>query len=317
MSTQVNPANKTSAATGAPVVIVGVDGSAHNRAAVTWARNEAEDLGGRLVLVGATPDHVIPVRGYSLDFPIDFFDNETRDMLEHVREELGASEDDVSMLIGSGGARPVLLRAAKEADMLVVGKRGLGAAKRMVVGSNSISVAGRSPVPVVIVPDAWNPADRKAAPIVVGLDGSDLDDAVLTYGFERAVRLVVPLLAIHAWHLPATYAWSPDDIERWESGAKEQLDSSLTASREKYPEVEVITLSQDANAGMAILDAAAVAQLVVLGRHTGPRHLGGFHLGSTTRAVLHYAECPVAVIPAPSRHPLADVEDLEAREPEL
>ncbi|MFY9916097.1 MAG: universal stress protein [Nocardioidaceae bacterium] len=317
MSTQVNPANKTSAVAGAPVVIVGVDGSAHNRAAVTWARNEAEDLGGRLVLVGATPDHVIPVRGYSLDFPIDFFENETRDTLEHVREELGADEDDVSMLIGSGGARPVLLRAAKEADVLVVGKRGLGAAKRMVVGSNSISVAGRSPVAVVIVPDAWSPADRKAAPIVVGLDGSDLDEAVLTYGFERAVRLAVPLLAIHAWHLPATYAWSPDDIARWESEAKEQLDSSLTAAREKYPEVEVITLSQDANAAMAILDAAAVAQLVVLGRHTGPHHLGGFHLGSTTRAVLHYAECPVAVIPSSSRHPLADVEDLEADQPEF
>ncbi len=317
MSTQVNPANKTSAVTGTPVVIVGVDGSAHNRAAVTWARNEAEDLGGRLVLVGATPDHVIPVRGYSLDFPIDFFENETRDTLEHVREELGADEDDVSMLIGSGGARSVLLRAAKQGDMLVVGKRGLGAAKRMVVGSNSISVAGRSPVPVVVVPDAWNPTGRKAAPIVVGLDGSDLDEAVLTYGFERAVRLAVPLLAIHAWHLPATYAWSPDDIKHWESEAKERLDSSLTAAREKYPEVEVITLSQDANAAMAILDAAAVAQLVVLGRHTGPHHLGGFHLGSTTRAVLHYSECPVAVIPSSSRYPLADVEDLEADEPEL
>ncbi len=317
MSTQVNRANETSPSTGVPVVIVGVDGSAHNRAAVTWARNEAEDLGGRLVLVGATPDHVIPVRGYSLDFPIDFFENETRDTLEHVREELDADEDAVSLMIGSGGTRPVLLRAAKEADVLVVGKRGLGAAKRMVVGSNSISVAGRSPVPAVVVPDAWNPAERKEAPIVVGLDGSALDEVVLRYGFERAVRLAVPVLAIHAWHLPATYAWSPDDIARWEDEAKQQLEVSLRTVRTRYPEVEVITLSQDANAAMAILDAADVAQLVVLGRHTGPRHLGGFHLGSTTRAVLHYSECPVAVIPSPSRGRWADVEDHEADQHEL
>lgn len=317
MSTQVNPAKKTSEKTGPPVVVVGVDGSAHNRAAVTWARNESEDLGGRLVLVGATPPRVVPVRGYAMDLPVDFFDNETRDTLERVREELGADEDDVSLLIGSGGTRPVLLRAAKEADVLVVGQRGLGAAKRMVVGSNSISVAGRSSVPVIVVPDAWNPTDRRAAPVVVGLDGSALDDVVLTYGFERAVRLAVPLLAIHAWHLPATYAWSPEDIERWDNEAKQQLESSLTSWREKYPEVEVITLSQDANAAMAILDAAAVAQLVVLGRHTGPHHLGGFHLGSATRAVLHYAECPVAVIPSPSQHPSADVDELEDDQPEF
>ena len=300
MSTQVNPAKKTSAVTGTPVVVVGVDGSAHNRAAVAWACNEAEDRGGRLVLVGATPDHVIPVRGYSLDFPIDSFENDTRETLERVREELGADEDDVSVLIGSGGTRPVLLRAAKEADVLVLGKRGLGAVKRMVVGSNSISVAGRSSVPVVIVPDAWDPASRKRAPVVVGLDGSELDGQVLAYAFDRAVRLAVPVLAVRAWHLPATYAWSPQDIERWDSEAKELLEGSVTSWREKYPEVEVITLAQDANAAMAILDTAAVAQLVVLGRHTGPHHLGGFHLGSTTRTVLHYSDCPVAVIPSPS-----------------
>jgi nucleotide-binding universal stress UspA family protein len=47
---------------------------------------------------------------------------------------------------------------------------------------------------------------------------------------------------------------------------------------------------------MAVLDAAEQAQLVVLGRHTDGR-LGGFAFGSVTRAVLHYAECPVMVAP--------------------
>jgi nucleotide-binding universal stress UspA family protein len=48
------------------------------------------------------------------------------------------------------------------------------------------------------------------------------------------------------------------------------------------------------NAASVLLERSHEAQLLVLGRH----HNGAFGLGCTARAVLHYAEIPVAVIPS-------------------
>lgn len=47
---------------------------------------------------------------------------------------------------------------------------------------------------------------------------------------------------------------------------------------------------------MAVLDAAEHAQLVILGRQPDGK-LGAFPFGSVTRAVRHYSECPVMVVP--------------------
>jgi nucleotide-binding universal stress UspA family protein len=47
-----------------------------------------------------------------------------------------------------------------------------------------------------------------------------------------------------------------------------------------------------------LLDAAARAQLLVLGRTSSERRLTGLPIGSVTRAVLHYSDIPVAVVPS-------------------
>jgi nucleotide-binding universal stress UspA family protein len=139
----------------------------------------------------------------------------------------------------------------------------------------------------------------------LGLDGSAADDAVLEYAFERCARLAVPLIVLHAWQVPTIYTWSPEDIRRWSDRARRHVDTALARWVERRPEVEVTTRVLDSKAAMAILDAAAEAeaQIVVLGRRTGPHHVGGFHLGSTARAVLHYSESPVAIVPSATHNP--------------
>ncbi len=281
-----------------PVIAVGVDGSERNRSAIEWAREEALQVGGRLVLVGASHEYAPPTPRFSIDYADELFENETLKTLQRVRGELGATDGETPILIGAGAAREVLLRAAAQADVLVVGKRGLGAVKRMMVGSNSIAVAGRAPVPVVVVPAAWDAAARRTGPIVMGLDVARPDEALLRYAFERADRLGVPLVAVHAWLIPPAYAWSPDDLARWDADVSEAVSERLSPWIDQFPDVRVTTVTPAANAAMTVLDTAEDAQLVVLGRHTGRHHVGGFHLGSTARAVLHYAQCPVAVIPS-------------------
>ncbi len=307
MNTQDNSSDAAGTSAQA-VIIVGVDGSLNNRPAIAWAHHEAQDLGARLELVAATHEYAPPTPRFSVDYTEELFTDEIRQTLEQVRNELGVSPDQSAVTVRPGAARSVLLRAAERAHILVVGKRGLGATKRLFVGSNSIAIAGHSPIPVVVVPDRWVPAPRAAGPVLVGLDGSPADGAVLEYAFERCARLGAPLIALHTWQVPTIYTWSAEDITRWSSQASTRVEAALAGWVERHPDVEVTTKVLDSKAAMAILDAAAEAeaQIVVLGRHTAARHVGGFHLGSTARAVLHHSESPVAIIPSGTPHPAGD-----------
>jgi len=281
-------------------IVVGVDGSERNHAAVLWARHEAGKKQKRLLLVAAT-DGMAPLTRFFAAFTNESVEDHTRKMLNRVRDQLGAdaSASEVTTLVGSGEPADVILGAAAKADMVVVGKRGIGAVKRIIVGSTSITVAGRSRVPVVVVPDQWSQATQSTNPIVVGVDGTSRDEPVLDFAFDRAQDQRVPLIAVYAWQLPAIYSWSSQDVEKWSSEALIELEVRLKPWADRYPGVELVRSHPQANAAMALLDADMVTQLIVLGRHAGPEHLGGFAFGSTTRGVLHYSTCPIAVIPSP------------------
>lgn len=281
-------------------IVVGVDGSQRNHAAVVWAAHEADEKHKKLLLVAANDEYAIPMM---LDrYPAAQFEGQVREMLDNVKSKLKDSkaECEITAAVGAGRPADVILRATEKADMVVVGKRGIGAVKRIMVGSTSIAVAGRSRVPVLVVPDDWTQPLHATDPVVVGVDGTARDAPVLDFAFERAGQLHAPLIAVHAWQLPALFTWSPQDIETWAARTVSTLNATLKPWVDRYPEVELVRQSPQANAAMALLDAGEIAQLIVLGRHTGPAHLGGFSFGSTARATLHYSACPVAVIPAPS-----------------
>lgn len=282
-------------------IVVGVDGSERNHAAVAWACHEADETKKKLVLVAGNDGLPVPLPmpRFSADYTIDDSEDQTRQMLDRVRGQMKphAAGRTATVLVESGKPADIILRAAERADLVVVGKRGLGAVTRILVGSTSIAVAGRSRVPVIVVPDQWVQADRRTSSIVVGVDAACRDEAVLEFAFRRARDLAVPLIAVHAWQVPQIYTWSPEDITRWADVASSDLDIKLTNVADRHTDVEVVRLPQRGNAAMALLDAGDVSQLIVLGRHTRPEHPGGFTFGSTARGVLHYSTCPVVVIP--------------------
>ena len=288
-----SPTTSTSQST----VVVGVDGSSRNRSAVAWAKHEATRKGGS-ARAGRCEPGLLPTDSAVLrGLRGRVFEDNTRKVLEGVRADLGGAAEEMPIWVGRGDVQSTMLRAAERADLVVLGRRGSGAVKRMFVGSNSIAVAGRSPVPVVIVPDEWDGrgelhgADRRR------VDRSAKDEEALTYAFARARDLGVPLIVVHTWQLPTIYVWSADDVKEWMDEVTEELKAALEPWKGKYPEVDTMLLPRDANAAMAIADAAAIAQLVVLGRRTGPRHLGGFH-----HRLDHTVGPPPRTLPS-GRHP--------------
>ena len=141
-----------------PGIIVGIDGSGHARRALEWAVNEAAMRHAPLTVV--TVNQMVTGWGVPMVYPGD------QELIEKARE---AAEEETDLVLGKIGAesRPsvtvqavaglpgeALLNAAADADadMIVVGSRGAGGFKRLLMGSVSTQVTHHAHCPVVVIP---------------------------------------------------------------------------------------------------------------------------------------------------------------------
>lgn len=135
-------------------IVVGIDGSQHAARAVRWALAEARDHDATLEVVMAW--HWGDQRHADPDAPFDPSYNEgsaVEALESYLDAAIGDDRDRVE-------TRPVLdlparalLDAGADADLLVVGSRGQGGFKGLLLGSVSQQIVSHAPCPVVVVPD--------------------------------------------------------------------------------------------------------------------------------------------------------------------
>lgn len=130
-------------------VVVGVDGSASSEAALRWAEGYAVDHGLRLELVTAWQHPVwygVPM------MPSDWApDLQAAEVLEKAAASLTLPEDQVDKRPVQGLPGPVLVGAAKDAALLVVGSHGHGAVAGALLGSVSSYCTHHATCPAVVV----------------------------------------------------------------------------------------------------------------------------------------------------------------------
>lgn len=278
-------------------IVVGVDASDRSHAAVTWAISEAS-VGGRPV----TLVHVLDKRNVPVPVLGQESDQHGWRLLTQLERELksNAPTIEVRKELAAGAVDACLVSQSADQAALVVGRRGLGGFSRLLVGSTSLSVASHARVPVVVVPEQWQVDAHDTEPVVVGVDHRDLQPAALEFAFAEAHRRNVPLVAAHGREVPdmdwdpATSATTAD--ARAEQDSADALERVVEPWRKAYPEVKVSLLHGREHPLTVLLDKARPTQLLVLGRHSNRRR-GGFPFGSVARAVVHYAEVPVAIVP--------------------
>jgi nucleotide-binding universal stress UspA family protein len=135
-------------------VVCGIDDSTGARKAARVADGLAGDLGARLVLVhvGALAPTVL----YGVPFDNDAFQREVLDDAGRLLEDVarGCAVAHVSRRAELGSPPGVLVRVLEDegADFLVVGTRGRGAMRSVLLGSVSHEMLAISPCPVVVVP---------------------------------------------------------------------------------------------------------------------------------------------------------------------
>ena len=268
-------------------VVVGVDGSDGSRSALDAAAAEASSVGADLRVVMAVQHRTFGNAGRRAEKTVAA-------CAEQVTGTVPAEQ--VSHVVYDGAPERVLLEHVADTRLLVLGKRGLGTLGRMFVGSTSLALVGLAHFPVAIVPAGWDQGAHAGAPIVVGVQPARPHHHLLHLAFRRAHRLGVPLVAVHGWEPPGDPAQGQDPAA--EESAHARFGDSVAQWRERFPEVEVRTRTTSEHPALTVLDEAEKgrAQLIVLGRHHSNR-FAGFGFGSVTRAVLHYAEVPVLVVP--------------------
>lgn len=148
-------------------VVVGVDGSGVSARAVAHAFDCAARSGRSLTAVLAVrPDAETHRPGHELP---DVIRERARRKLAEALAGYGERfpEVRVERVFALEAPFPLLLRAAQDASLLVVGSHGRGAVLRWALGSVSSSLLRASPCPVVVVhPDqARAPRPRAAAPV--------------------------------------------------------------------------------------------------------------------------------------------------------
>lgn len=150
------------------------------------------------------------------------------------------------------------------------------------------------------------PGNGTAPRIVAGVDGSPSSIAALRWAVRQAELTGGTVDAVIAWQFPIAaggLGWAPtsglDDTDYAELAAKTL--SAAIADVSPPPDVRIRQVVVEGNAGQVLLDAAANADLLVVGN----RGHGGFTdalIGSISIRCLHHATCPVVIVHGPKRH---------------
>lgn len=215
-------------------------------------------------------------------------------------EQAGGAVAEAHLRAGDPAAEVVGLADELGASLLVVGSRGLGTVKRLVMGSVSEGIVHQASCPVLVMRGgdrAWPPAR-----IVMGEDGSPEAERAEALAAHIGQLFGAGGLIVQAYELPRLPAIDPEVREEIGEGVLRQIQAALEtraaqleATLGQRPEVRAAA----GDAASAILNAAEAGgtpSLIAVGSR-GLGMIQRMRLGSTSLKVLRAAHGPVLIAP--------------------
>jgi nucleotide-binding universal stress UspA family protein len=286
-------------------IVAAVDGSPSSDLAVDFAVHQALLTRRPLTLVHAlspmdtvwlAPVGMSPSMGTGVG--LEALETQAKELLAEVRADVAsrAPELEVHVLLGFGDPRQVLLDVATRASMVVMGSRGRGPVRSLLLGSVAVGVSHHVTCPLVVM----RPTDgAERSGVLVAVDATERSMAPLEFALQHASAHGLSLTVLHAyWDVRHAAVHAQGDQEGVHADEDELLllAEILAGMAEKYPDVVVHRALATGMVDLAVMDAAADKELVVLGTHHGSG-AGEMLFGSVATTVLEHASCTVAVVP--------------------
>jgi nucleotide-binding universal stress UspA family protein len=230
-----------------------------------------------------------------------------RELLEEVRRDeslaavAGLDAVEVRVRAEEGRPVPVLLAAAQDAELLVVGSRGRGGIRSALLGSVAVHCVSHASCPVIVV--HGDARARERGSVVVGVDGSEGSRTALVAAVDAAARSATDVDVV-ACYQRADY-WTDlgalvvpgveqlrADLERH---VEEQVGGVLAerGDGDALPAVSIHVV--EGYAGDVLIERSRDARLLVVGSR-GHGAVRGLLLGSVALQCAMHASVPVLVV---------------------
>ncbi|WP_233529842.1 universal stress protein [Antrihabitans stalagmiti] len=285
-------------------VVVGFDASRSSKEALRWAAGDAERRRVPLSIVHAvfTPLDYGPGLSYT-ESDMGRLEAEGAELLSAAKQMVLETSPDLEVTteLVREPRTPALINRSKDARLIVIGSRELGAVGRGLLGSVGSSLARHAHCPVAIVhfraSDPWH-LSRPRKAVVVGVDGSDNSIPAIEIAFEEASMRAAKVIAVHSWTDDSKFLHVGD----WDAVATKEealLSASLAGSAGRYPDVTVEKIVVKNDPVRHLLDFSDDVELLVVGSH-GRGGFAGMTLGSVSQKLLHSAKCPLIIAAGPA-----------------
>ena len=284
-------------------IVLAIDGSSHSRRATRWLRDLALPSDSKIIVLAVATLDEPPRDAQTLSDLRATVRTRARGLGERAASILEQRWQTVEVAVAEGDPRVEIVHAAEQmrARMVVLGARGLGRVKRVLVGSTSLAVARYAPCPVAIV----RGRPRRTKRMLVAVDGSK--------GSRAAVRFLAVSEVERDSRVTLLHVLPPETVPGARRATRSSEDRKLGEdARRQRAEAERILRDATAMLGRRrrseclvthgdpareIVKAARTrdVDVVVLGAR-GLQTLGRLLLGSVSETVLHQAGRPVIIV---------------------
>lgn len=284
-------------------IVVGIDGSEPSDLALDWAATQAAAERRRLVLLSAiitpSPEYAAWLAAQGIDH------GQVRVQLKEraraafrrcaARVYTTCPDLDVEHDLRFADPRDALLEV--EADLVVVGTRGLGPVRRLLLGSVASTVVKHSTRATVVVRPGPAAGPTRNG-VVVGIAGDAGDAGAIDLAFRVASARGLPVTALHSvWDVvgPEADRDTTDEAPEYE-WERALISDAIAPAVRRHPEVEVRRRISRGFADQRLIHASRSADLVVVGHRRKP-FLNELVYGSAAPRIVEHAGCSVAVVP--------------------
>ena len=248
--------------------------------------------------------HVVPDFSAALYDAAHVIKDELLQRVTAVKEDAGKRIEKTSkekgirfkkILVREGTASKIIVDVAEkeEVDLIVLGRRGMSAMEKLLIGSVANQVLRTSPVPILLTKKKEGTPQFKK--IIVPTDFSEREEVERDFAWELAKGFGSDITLLHVLELH-DYEFSPRVLDDMLESLLKRIKQRKKREKVGFKVNEEVYRAINASIGVVDYAEANNFDLIVISTCVHSK-LERFFLGSTTEKVIGYTDIPVFAIP--------------------